>query len=502
MTHSEKLRHGATLALIMAFGSLFWRFAGFFGTMLQAIRWPFGLDYGEGLTWQQAAVLFTPQSYGPINVFPSIVSNYPPLYHLILRGLTSVSGADILLVGRMISACATLLTAIVAGLIVTAAVPRETGSCGKWIACLAGALTVFCFYPVELWAVLMRVDMLAFLFSVTGFWLGLKALRQPNWIYAAAMAFVAAVYTKQTSLPAPVALFALLLWFRPKVAIRGITTCIVLGLIILGVLQWATDGGFVRHAFLYNINRFEWRRLQPLLESSPYFLLAGLISARRLNGIRRQIAAKTQLDNADISWIGVVFYAITSSIMLVTIAKSGATINYMIEWMLVISMLTGCALVDCWKLISERSGTTKYSRGLVFSAIGVPLVVTAQAWAVKTPNYDSVWSPGRSAQLVTLSDMVRASRRPIISDDMVMLRRSGQNVVWEPAMYTELALKGYWDQATFVQRIHAHQFQMFITEGQRGDATFDDRYNAPVADAMDAAYPVKRQLAGYTLHLR
>lgn len=500
MSQWEKWRLGAILALTITVVSLLWRFAEFFGTVLQAIRWPFGLDYGEGLTWQQAAVLFTPQSYGQINVFPSIVSNYPPLYHLIIRGSAAISGADILLVGRTVSVCATLLIAVVVGLIVTAAVPRGTSKSGKLITGIVNALTVFCFYPLESWAALMRVDMLAFLFSVTGFWLGLFSLRRPALIYAASIAFVAAVYTKQTSLPAPVALFALLLWFRPTVAAKGIAACIIAGLIILGVLQWATSGGFFRHAFLYNINRFEWHRLQPLIESSPYFLLMVLISVRRFSDVRRKFALK-QLDFADISWIGIDFYAVTSSVMLVTIAKSGATINYLIEWTLVISMLTGCALVDCWTLIRERESPAKYPRGLLLSAIGVPIALTAQAWAVKTLNYDSVWSAGRTGQLVTLSDMVRRSSKPIISDDMVMLRRSGQNVVWEPAMYTELTLKGLWDQNSFIKRIRGREFGMFITEGVRGEPKFDDRYSGAVASTMDVAYPTKRQLAGYTLHL-
>ena len=71
------------------------------------------------------------------------------------------------------------------------------------------------------------------------------------------MLFVAAIYTKQTTIAAPAATFAVLLVTRPKLALQGIAACIAFGMAALIVLNWLTDGGFYQHIFLYNVNRID-----------------------------------------------------------------------------------------------------------------------------------------------------------------------------------------------------------------------------------------------------
>ena len=89
---------------------------------------------------------------------------------------------------------------------------------------------------------------------------GMKAIEKPGLIVPASLLFVAAVYTKQTSIAAPAALFAVLLLVRTRTALIGIATCIVTGLAALFALNAVTDGGFVRHVFLYNVNRIDLSR--------------------------------------------------------------------------------------------------------------------------------------------------------------------------------------------------------------------------------------------------
>ena len=43
---------------------------------------------------------------------------------------------------------------------------------------------------------------------------------------------------------------------RPAVAWRGIAACFAGGSIVLAALTFATNGGILRHLFLYNVNRF------------------------------------------------------------------------------------------------------------------------------------------------------------------------------------------------------------------------------------------------------
>ncbi len=111
--------------------------------------------------------------------------------------------------------------------------------------------------PVIAWTPLMRVDMLANALGLLGLVFAIRAIDRPAWIYAASVAFVLSLYTKQIGIAAPMAAFAVLLLVDRKTALRGLAASTLLGLIILGTLTWLTDGGFVRHIFMYNVNRLD-----------------------------------------------------------------------------------------------------------------------------------------------------------------------------------------------------------------------------------------------------
>ncbi|WP_293880108.1 glycosyltransferase 87 family protein [Sphingomonas sp.] len=501
MTRLTTVRIATAVALTAMFMALIWRVWVFYITTGQVIFRPYGLDYGEGIVWQQAALMFTHDAYGAIDGFPALVFHYPPLYHIVARGFSVVSGQNMLLAGRELSIAATFLIALVVGLIVARAASTEVSARGRAVIGAGGALAVFCLHPVEHWAPLMRVDMVAILLAVTGFWLGLKALERPAWIYGAAVCFVAAVFTKQTEIAAPAALFALLLWRRPRIAIAGIMACTFLGLLVVGGLEWATSGGFLKHIFLYNLNRIEWRRLAPIAEYSPFFVLAAVFSIRRFVALQQRHRTMQARDVRDLAWLGLLFYAATSSLMVLTIAKSGSANNYLIEWLLVAVMLIASALADALNVAEKPRADKAFPVSLMTSAIGIPCVVAAMAFFLKTPDRDLPWPPERRAAMAQLSAIVARSSKPVISDDMVMLMQNNRRVMWEPSIFAELASKGVWDQTDIIRRIRSRQFQMFVTEGVRGDYYFDSRYNPAVADAIDAAYPIKRQLGGFTLHL-
>lgn len=77
------------------------------------LRWPYELDYGEGIVWQQTNMMFTDRAYGAIDGVPGIVFHYTPLYHVMTRGLSEVTGTDMLYAGRLVSIISTLLSVIV-----------------------------------------------------------------------------------------------------------------------------------------------------------------------------------------------------------------------------------------------------------------------------------------------------------------------------------------------------------------------------------------------------
>jgi len=428
--------------------------------------------------------------------------------------MAAATGLDPLAAGRLVSLSSTLVTAIFAGLIAAKAVRTEASAAAAGLCGMVGGLALFSLWPVVHWAPLMRVDMLATALSFAGVYAAIHALRRPKLILLAAACFVAAVYTKQTSIVAPAAVFLTFLLLRPRLAWACAAGCVVLGLAVLGALAWTTDGGFIRHIFLYNVNRFEaWRLmlfLDIVLGHAFYFAVLAIGLAARLRarlplyrGCADAAALRERLAPApaDSLLLLVLVYALLAGLMTLTVAKSGSNVNYFVEWMAVLAILLGILVRDAAAAaLGVASGAG--SKRLFAQPALLPLLIGLQALTLASPpGRAEIGAPSRVAELEILSAMVREADRPVISDDMVLLRRSGVPVQWEPAIFAELASTGVWDERGFVARIRARQFAFFVTAGTRGQRLFDSRYNPAVAEAVAAAYPVRRKLAGFTVHL-
>ena len=500
-------------AFLFALLSTLWVFGQFLAEGLAAIRFPGELDYGEGIVWEQMRLMMAGRGYGAIDGLPAIVFHYPPVYHVVTAAFSGATGFDQLAVGRSVSLGSTLLIGLFAGLIAAKTV-RADDSLRTAILCgLVAGLATFCFSPVPYWAPLMRVDMLSIALSFAGLLVAMAALSRPALIFASAALFVAAVFTKQTSIVAPAAVFLTFLVLRPRLAWHLAASCVVMGLVVLGALALATDGGFARHIFVYNANRFELVRL---LSIPLAFTSHSLFAAAILIGVAARLQARIPLYRGagsiaalrqrllaapgDAFFLMILIYGVLAFLMTFSIAKSGSNANYLIEWMAVLAILLGIAARDAANAAFGVMPTP--SKRLFANPVFLPLLIGLQAQMYyPLADYTEQQAPARVAELAVLEAMVRAAPRPVISDDMVLLVRSGVAVQWEPAIFAELASTGAWDEKPFVERVRTGQFAFFITARERGDRLFDSRYNPAVADAIDAAYPVKRTLAGYTLHL-
>jgi hypothetical protein len=467
---------------------------------LGAIRYPWELDYGEGIVWQQMRWIFTDKAYGAIDQFPAIVFHYTPLYHVVTSIAAGGFGTDELATGRAVSLIATLMVAVASALSVWLLLEGRTSDATRRICSCAGGLLVFTYLPVIHWAPLMRVDMLALALTLFGFVAALKSVERPKLIHLGALLFVAAVYTKQTSIAAPVAVFSALLFLRPKLAIQGIATCIALGLAALFALSWLTDGGFHRHIFLYNVNRSDLSRLSwvayAALANIACIAVALFVMARRFAELRGRLAGGLNMRRglarsaADVRLLMAVAYFVFATLMLLLVAKSGSSINYFLEWYCATGLFAAMGLSEA------QLARPNWNRIL---AVGIPIVLTIGVIAAEHPFNTDRQAP-RARELARLSWEVSRADKPVISDDMVLLIRSGKDVQWEPAIFAELASTGVWDERPFVQRVRRGDFAAFITWKSRGHHRFDERYNPAVANAIDAAYPIKEETAGLVVH--
>jgi hypothetical protein len=506
-------RLAAAAALAVMASVLVWKLLVFLDRAHWAVLDPHQLDYGEGIVWQQMRMIVDGRGYAPLGVFPAIVFHYPPVYHLLAWLVAAATGANDLAAGRALSVFATLTTATFLG-VITGLATVGSSRAARWTCGATAALVSLTCFPVAIWSVLMRVDMVATALTLGGFWLAMAALRRPALIYPAAIAFVCAVFTKQTMVAAPGAAFLVLLFLRPALAVRGIAACVLLGLSVLAVMSLATHGQFMRHIFGYNINRFSFERLKLLqilaLVHAMYLLLAVIgvvLSWQRitrvagpgsLTDLRRRLGA----DIGAMRGLMAVAYLVTTTCLLILAGKVGSSVNYYIEWFLAVSVFVGVAVRPAADAIFPATGVDAPAGAPFRLIILAPAIMAVGAFlAHALPKDDEIKTAADERELATLTRWVGAANRPVISDNMVILREARKEVVLEPAIVAELGSTGVYDERAFTRLIRDRRFAFFVTEGERGDPLFDARYRPAVAAAMYDAYPRVTKMAGLTVHM-
>lgn len=492
------------LALGVLAAMLAWNFGAYVLAAGEAITFPFELDYGEGLVWQQMTLIFAGRGYGQIDGLPAIVFHYPPLYHLVVGQFSSLLGADPLATGRVVSIVSTLIMAAFVAAIAAKLTAGRASQRARRFGSLLAAAIVFSLLSIQFWSVLMRVDMLSFAFTFAGFYFGLRALDRPQEVHIAAILFVAAVFTKQTALAAPTAVFSMLLFLRPRAALSGIASGMALALTALGLLMSHTEGRFLRHVLLYNVNRVRDSGLvdvalvihHHLLYLVPAFvgiyvwqrrLPARFFSEGGLAGLRARLLASP----ADAAFLTTLLFFVISLPMLLLATKSGSSVNYFIEWGCLVAILAGPAFVEATSFALGKPGSAKAG-----ALLAVPLLLLAGQVhyllgyaGTRIQNYTH--TRAETARLVAL---VKAAPGPIVSDDMVILMRGGKSLVIEPSIYAELTGTGVWSEQPLLDKIAAHEFAFFVSDGKMGQDVYDSRYSRTVAEAIHREYPVERKL--------
>ena len=490
----------AHVAVGLLLAVLFYRAGLFAAGGLKAIRYPWEMDYGEGIVWQQLRWMFTARAYGPIDGFPAIVFHYPPLYHTLTAITAAALGTDQLATGRAVSLLSTLTAGIASAILVGHLLEGRASQAYRRICGCIAALLVFTYLPVALWATLMRVDMLAVALGLVGLVAVFRSLERPWLIYLAALLFVAGVFTKQTAIAAPAAAFAVLLLVRPQLARKGIATCLVVGTSVLLTLCWLTHGGFFRHIFLYNINRLDTDRLAWIVyvaaAQALYVAIAAFVFIRRMSDIRSKyrgvenFRAALATNPADIRLLIAAAYLLVSTLMLLLVAKSGSNVNYFLDWFFAFGLFAAMAPSEVARGFRDKPELR------TMLGVGIPACLAIGALLAPMPKTGDGADSPHAHQLAQLARVIASAKKPVISDDMVVVIRGGQDVVWEPAIFAELASTGRWDQRPFIQRIRNHEFAFFITLDDEGKSTFRHRYNPAVARAIDTEYPVQQEIGG------
>lgn len=470
-------------------------------------RFPYELDYGEGIViWQASHVTKLATAYAPITQYPYIVFHYPPLYHVMSFALSKVTG-DMLFAGRLVSLlsafclCLTLAWTVYRSVPVRAPLTAAIGG-----AILAAALP--CGLKTMDWAALMRVDMLGLFLTFAGlavFILGTQTASR----YLAFVLFVAAMYTRQTLVAGALAclLVAVIVNFRQAIKLLFFTAA--LGAFVLVLLALATHGLVIRHLFLYNKNPFSVHRAISMVRENillmvPLLTLATASALGPILDIARALSrgtVSTLPDRLTRSTYRLALFTYTvhfllSGLISLTAGKEGSNINYFLEWNLsacVLASLISARLI--WRWNSERASAT--------AAVAYLLpffIVVQQAEAARflfVPNDAARQDLAERAQnSEALLRILRASPEPVMSEDMTLLYKAGRQVPFEPAICTTLAATGTWDERPLLDLINKKAFSVMII--RELDVSY--KYSSGVKRAIKESYLPTEQVGRFTVY--
>ncbi|GAC1485020.1 MAG: hypothetical protein NVS2B11_10790 [Acetobacteraceae bacterium] len=441
-----------TAALTLLTALLAWHAVGVLLDFRAAALYPFQIDYGEGIVWQQAALIPGPRAFGTSVDLPFIVFHYPPLYYVVTRAVQAVAG-DWLMAGRLVStASAVLLVPLVAALVITAT--RQPISPRKVATAFAAGLLVLCLHAVRNWGVVMRVDMLAIALGLLGVLVGARSRGRFLGTTLALLLCLASVFTKQTQLPAGIAVFVVALICNPRGAIGAALVAAGVGVGATLLLQTLTGGGFLLNVVGYNLNTYDlmqaWRTTWNERSSAPFLAFMGLGAAVILFGLVQHVGL-SRLRNAERAWIAramVLIHFCLAALMLGNLAKLGSSFNYFLDTLTIGGVLIGIVLCDI------PVGTWR------ISVLAASLALSVQNLPFRQLADEQL--AAQAAELRPVVARIAAAAKPVASDDMVLVMRAGKSLVYEPAIVQELSKNGRWDPQPLLDMIRAGGFAFFL----------------------------------------
>ncbi len=428
----------AAAVLLLAQG---WAILLFVRQGLDALAFPYPLNYGEGPLLDQAVRLaeFRTIYRSDLATPPYVISNYPPLFPLAQAPFVWLFGPAFWY-GRLISLLAAAAVAFFVGLTLHA-LTRDR------LAALSGALIFPAMPYVVRWSSLARVDLLGLALSWAGLFVVVRWPDRRRSLAFAGLLLVAAVYTRQTyALAAPLAAFVWLLaqgQKRRALELAGFAGGAAL--VLFAALNTLTGGGFYLNTVIANLNDFRWERVSlnalGALLACPLLLLGAvsflLLAPRKSNR----------------SWWLVAPYLVASVPSALLVGKVGSDVNYLLELSAALGLATGAAIA--WQRKRPKVRT------LLILLLAFQVLALAQSSRVPSGLQDYIIE--QRAEVGRLSRIVAEAKGPVLTDDyMGLLPLNGRSIYFQPFEMTQLARDGDWDQRPLVRAIEEERFPVIM----------------------------------------
>lgn len=479
--------------LTLALGA--WHVGRFVEHTRAALDYRYPLDGQEGTLLYEARLLRAGEPlYQPLRPDRVVATPYPPVHYVVLAATERLANPEgvfftatqrpIFLPGRVLSLAATLSV----GLFLTLSVWRIGGSLapGAIAACLWLA-----FSPVQLWATRIKPDPLALALTALGlvFVIAYLVSRRPTtgsrsrpyalYLTLAAGAFAGAFFTKQTVLAAPMATALTLLFFdhEPRTStspaqvyrLSSIVSRFRSFLVFTGTyallvattwiaLDRITRGQFTFH--VWGLHPIEWwsytrfrKYLGLLLPAWPLILLSFAAWWSLAAWFKPGHFRRTPLMGMP------AFYAVLSTLTLVSSGTTGAHHNHLLEPYLALT-LTGCSIAGL-HLNRLRSVV---SLGRRLSGLLAVTLLLLQLWMLRDrPDwFDGEFELSRlpGERFVAL---IMSRPGEVLADDVGLLLAAGRPLRYDdPATMGPAAHSGLWDQQVLLEEVAAQRFSLVL----------------------------------------
>ena len=366
----------------------------FIWNAINTVRFPYGADYGEAPLVDQArriqtkAILYK----SDLNEPPYVITNYPPLYPALISAANSIFRIPLFQAGRIISVFYSLVTGYIIGLFTY----HLTGN--KWFGVLSA--TIFWGQPyVIFWSSLARVDLMALAFSLLGLWILYRYRESGIGIVFACVCFLISTFTRQSYLlSGPLAGFIWLWHLNRKRVLTFILIFGVSGLLISGMINAITNGGFFTNIVMANINRFDIPHALSL--GRQLFMIWEIILIITTAVIMLTIYSRFKYLSVDRSqtlqqpfiFYGLIFFTLGAFISALTIGKIGSNVNYFLELIAACAIMCGIAL----KIIFDQK---KIIKSVFLGLLFIQLVwVLGYSLKVVQLTADELWGDLPSTQ--------------------------------------------------------------------------------------------------------
>ena len=410
---------------------------------IEAVKYPYPLDYGEGSVLDQTVRLANRENIYN-NSFaspPYTVSNHPPLFMLLQAPLVQVFGPA-LWYGRVISIISLFFTATFLGLTVFHFTK-------DLIASLISGLLLFTIPFFFSWSVLNRVDTLALALSWAGLYTIIRWPEVHRSVVLGGVFFAAAIFTQQTYiLVAPItALTWLLQTRRTRRAVELFVIVSGICLMIFLIVNKLTYGGFYLNLQAEKIiNAWNIQQVAgSFIEFSFHVYILVLVAFLFL--IAERLGSSTS------TWPFVLPYFLAAILVSIAVGKSSSIDNYLYELAAAYCLVTGAAIA--WL-------NNNWARAVLLLLITIQ-INSLISWtsAEYLPKFDEKITS--QAEIQKLANMIGQTDGPILVDEyMGLLPLAGKRVYYQPFEFSQLIQAGLWDSTPLINDLQTQKFKIIL----------------------------------------